>query len=199
MSRGKLRRYFRTGVLHQLLVFEAVARLGSVTRAAAELHMAQPTVSMQLKKLSETLDITMFEQQGRCLRVTSAGMALRESCDELIDCLRRAEERLEPWRTPCIERLLLAAEPNARQVASRLLADFCARHPRIQVSLHIADRDELLARLAIGEDDVYVFELEVEGLPADRRWSIAHSKRRELAASAAQFLCDALIQDRPPH
>jgi DNA-binding transcriptional LysR family regulator len=48
MSRARLRRYFRHGLLPQLMVFEAVARLGGVTRAAEELHLAQPTVSMQL-------------------------------------------------------------------------------------------------------------------------------------------------------
>ena len=53
MPRARLRRFFRHGLLPQLLVFEAVARLGSVTRAAEELHLAQPTVSLQLKKLAD--------------------------------------------------------------------------------------------------------------------------------------------------
>ena len=57
MSRARLRRFFRHGLLPQLFVFEAVARLGSVTRAAEELHLAQPTVSLQLKKLAETLEV----------------------------------------------------------------------------------------------------------------------------------------------
>src|SRR5690349_17573708 len=57
MPLATLRRYFRHGLFPQLVVFEAVARLGSVTRAANELHLAQPTVSMQLKKLSQTLEV----------------------------------------------------------------------------------------------------------------------------------------------
>src|ERR1041385_4513841 len=73
MSRTHPRRFFRHGLLPQLLVFEAVARLGSVTRAAGELHLAQPTVSLQLKKLAATLEVTLFEQQGRSLRLTGAG------------------------------------------------------------------------------------------------------------------------------
>ena len=98
MPRTKLRRYFRHGLLPQLIVFEAVARLGSVTRAAEELHLAQPTVSMQMKKLAATLDLTLFEQRGRCLHLTAAGHALRECCTETLGVLARAEERLAAFR-----------------------------------------------------------------------------------------------------
>ena len=55
MLRTKIRKYLKHGTLRQLSVFEAVARLGSFTRAAQELHMAQPTVSVQIKKLSEKI------------------------------------------------------------------------------------------------------------------------------------------------
>jgi DNA-binding transcriptional LysR family regulator len=122
MSRTRLRRYFRHGLLPQLLVFEAVARLGSVTRAAEELHLAQPTVSMQLKKLSGALDVVLFEQRGRRLYLTAAGHALRASCEELIALLARADERLAPWRGAGTEALRLAAEPEARRAAARLVA-----------------------------------------------------------------------------
>ena len=58
------RRYLRHGTLPQLAAFEAVVRLGSVTRAADALCMAQPTLSGHLRKLSESLDIQLFEQHG---------------------------------------------------------------------------------------------------------------------------------------
>lgn len=193
MPRVTTRRFFRHGMLPQLLVFEAVARLGSVTRAAEELHLAQPTVSLQLKKLAVALDVALFEQRGRRLYLTGAGETLRESCKELIDCLVRADARLEPWRQPRQELLLLAVEPGARHVAARLLAEFCARYPGVQATLHVAEREELLLRFAAGVDDVYLFELEVEGLPAERRWSVAHVKGRELARAAALFVREALL------
>jgi DNA-binding transcriptional LysR family regulator len=195
MSRAHMRRFFRHGLLPQLLVFEAVARLGSVTRAAEELHLAQPTVSIQLKKLAETLEVTLFEQQGRQLRLTGAGHALREVCDELIHCFARADAKLEAFRKPKTERLRLAAEPESRAVAAGLIASFCARHPGVQASLHVGERDELFARLAAGTDDVYLFALDVEGLPVERRWSFAHPKGRVLQPAAAQFLREALALD----
>ena len=195
MSRARLRRFFRHGLLPQLLVFEAVARLGSVTRAAEELHLAQPTVSLQLKKLAEALEVQLFEQRGRKLHLTGAGHALRDACEELVHCLLRADARLEAWRQPKQEVLRLAAEPETRAVAAQLLPDFCSRHPGVQGSLHVGSNPELLARLGAGTDDVYVFALEVDGLPEERRWSLAHPKGRPMDPTAALFFREALRLD----
>lgn len=195
MSRAAARRFFRHGLLPQLLVFEAVARLGSVTRAAEELHLAQPTVSLQLKKLADTLEVALFEQRGRRLHLTGAGQELRATCTELMHCLARAEEKLAAWRQPKQEALLLAAEPESRAVAARLLAAFLSRHPGVQGGLHIGERADLLTRLAAGTDDVYLFALDVEGLPAEQRWSLAHPMGRSLPAAAALFLREALRLD----
>ena len=195
MSRAAARRFFRHGLLPQLLVFEAVARLGSVTRAAEELHLAQPTVSLQLKKLADTLEVALFEQRGRRLHLTGAGRELRETCAEVMQCLARAEEKLAAWRKPKVETLTLAAEPESRAAASRLLAGFCSRHPGVQGSLHIGERAELLSRLAAGADDVYLFALDVDGLPAEQRFSLAHPKGRSLPPAAALFFREALRLD----
>ena len=196
MSRAHPRRFFRHGLLPQLLVFEAVARLGSVTRAAGELHLAQPTVSLQLKKLAATLEVTLFEQQGRGLRLTGAGHTLLETCDELIHCLARAEGKLAAFRRAKVERLRLAVEPEVRAAAARLIAGFCARHPGVQASLHVGEREELLERLAAGADDLYLFVLEIEGLAAHRRWSIAHPKGAQSEVSAL-FLREAVLGAMP--
>ena len=195
MSRAKVRRYFRHGLFPQLIVFEAVARLGSVTRAAEELHLAQPTVSIQLKKLAQALDVRLFEPDGRRLKLTAAGEALLPVCAELVQMFDRVEERLAPFRRKAAEVLRIAAEPEARAIASRLVAEFCARHPGVQASVHIADRAELLQRLAANVDDVYLFELEIDGLPDERRWSVAHAKGRSLARTAALFVREALRAD----
>jgi DNA-binding transcriptional LysR family regulator len=197
MPRARMRRFFRHGLLPQLIVFEAVARLGSVTRAAEELHLAQPTVSLQLKKLAETLEVTLLEPRGRGLRLTGAGHAMREACDELIHCLARAEAKLEAFRSPRTASLQLAAEPEVRAVAARLIADFCARHPGVQASLHVGEREELLERLAAGADELYLFVLEVEGLPAARRWSIAQPKGRAPSEVGALFLREAVLGTVP--
>ena len=154
MPRPALRRYFRHGLFPQLMVFEAVARRKSVTRAAEELHLAQPTVSTQLKKLSETLGLALFQQQGRELRLTSAGRELQRACEDLIALIERTEERLAALRSPRADVLRVGATPGARRLAARLVAAFCLRHPGSQVGLHVAGREEGVERLLSGQDDL---------------------------------------------
>jgi DNA-binding transcriptional LysR family regulator len=195
MPRSALRRYFRHGLIPQLMVFEAVARLGSVTRAAEALHLAQPTVSTQLKKLAQTVDATLFEPRGRGLVLTLAGRELQQVCAELFGLLEQAERRLAKVRNPRPEVLRIAAAPAVRHNAARLLAAFCSRYPGVQASLHVAEHARLVARMARGEDDVYLMALagEAPGEAPYRQWSLAHASGRELAPLARQFVREVLL------
>jgi len=155
MSRTAKRRFFRHGLLPQLFVFEAVARLGSVTRAAEELHLAQSTVSIQIKKLAETLEVTLFEPHGRRLRLTAAGHALREICDELLRCLTLADAKLEAFRPPKGEPLQPSAEAQVRAAASALIAAFCATAATDDLCLFAA---RLLDASAVGANNAPAIE-----------------------------------------
>ena len=195
MPRPGLRRFFRHGMFPQLMVFEAVARLGSVTRAAEELHLAQPTVSTQLKKLSQALELTLFEQQGRGLVLTAAGRELQQICAGLFSLIEGAAARLAALRQTGPEVLCIAVTAAGRSSAARLLADFCARHPGVQASLHVGAQDELAGRMARGEDDVYLMALDDEapGEAPYRQWSLAHASGRELSPLAQQFVREVLL------
>lgn len=159
MPRTALRRYFRHGLLPQLIVFEAVARNGSVTKAADALYLAQPTVSIQLKKLAETLDVQLFEQRGRQLLLTMAGRELLAACKELIELLLRTESRLATLRAGHADTLRIAAVTGARKLAARMLASFCAHHPGVQASLHVGNCADLMQRLSAQEDHLYILPL----------------------------------------
>ncbi len=98
MRHAAIRRYFRHGMLPQLMVFEAVARLGSFTRAGEELCLAQPTVSVQVRKLTETIGLPLFESPGRKVTLTEGGRELYESVQVLFRFFIAAEERLEALR-----------------------------------------------------------------------------------------------------
>ncbi|MCX7151175.1 MAG: LysR family transcriptional regulator [Proteobacteria bacterium] len=98
MRNATLRRYFRHGIFTQLMVFEAVARLGSLTRASEELHLAQPTVSVQMKKLSESMGVKLLRMSGRGVELTDAGRELLACCWEISGALGNLEERLAPLR-----------------------------------------------------------------------------------------------------
>ena len=93
-----LRRYLRHGTLPQLAALEAVVRLGSVTRAAQALCVAQPTVSGHLKKLGDSLAVRLFVLQGRRLVPTAAAFALLDATHEVSAVLARCEQTLDGYR-----------------------------------------------------------------------------------------------------
>lgn len=157
MPQSRIRRYLRHGTLPQLAVFEASARLRSFTRAAEELHLAQPTVSAQIRKLSETLGAPLFEQVGRQIRLTEAGRRAYEHCMEVMAVLTRLDDSLKELRDSTAGELRLAIAGAATCFVSRMLAGFGERHPDVSVRLHIDNRTNLLARLAAHDDDLYVF------------------------------------------
>jgi DNA-binding transcriptional LysR family regulator len=157
MPRSGIRRYLKHGTLPQLSVFEAVARLGSYTRAAEELHMAQPTVSVQIRKLMETAGVPLLEQIGKRVHVTESGRALLETCAEIFQALAKIENEFASIRALESGRLRLAVSTTGSYFASRMLAAFVQEHPGIDVALQIHQRQTLLARIADNADDLYIF------------------------------------------
>jgi len=100
MPRSTIRRFIRHGTLPQLAVFDAIARHGSFTRAAEELYLAQPTVSIQMKKLSETVGVALIEQVGKRAVLTLAGEELHAACNDVFERFALLEERLAGLRAP---------------------------------------------------------------------------------------------------
>jgi DNA-binding transcriptional LysR family regulator len=157
MPQSKIRRFIKHGTLPQLGVFEAVARLGSFTRAAEELYMAQPTVSVHIKKLTETVGLPLFEQVGRKVYLTEAGATLYQACHEIFRTLSAAEDRYLQMRTLEQGRLRIAVSTTGKYFMPRLLAEFLKAHPGIEVSMEVHNRQTLIDRLTANQDDLYVF------------------------------------------
>jgi DNA-binding transcriptional LysR family regulator len=157
MPQSSIRRFLKHGTLPQLRVFEASARLGSLTRAAQELNMAQPTASVQVKKLSETVGLPLFEQVGKRIYLTEAGRRVHEGCNDVFRALAQLEATLSEMRGLATGQLNLAVSTTAKYFAPRLLAAFVRRHPGIETALQIHNRGTLIERLARNEDDLYLF------------------------------------------
>ncbi len=100
LSPGLPRRYLRHGMLPQLAAFEAVVRLGSATRAAEALCIAQPTLSGHLRKLGEALGVRLFEMRGKRLVPTAAARAVLPAAQEVFAALECCERALAGLRAP---------------------------------------------------------------------------------------------------
>ncbi|ROR29473.1 LysR family transcriptional regulator [Inmirania thermothiophila] len=155
--------------LRQLEVFEAVARLGSYTKAARELHLSQPAVSMQVAQLEEQAGIALLEQVGRQARLTEAGRELYARVRAVQRELAEAEEVLAAHRGLRGGRLRLAVATTAGAFATRVLAAFARRHPGVRLALEIINRAELLARLEAHEADLAIMGQPPAGAPLRAR------------------------------
>ena len=156
----------RHTTFRQLEVFDAIARRGSFTRAAEELFLTQPTVSMQIKKLTDSVGLPLFEQIGKRIYLTDVGKALQASCREIFESLDNFEMLVSDTQGLKQGKLRLAVVTTAKYFAPRLLGPFCTLYPGIDVSLKVSNRERLLERLGDNQDDLYVLGQPPEGLDA---------------------------------
>ncbi len=142
--------------LRQLQLLEAIVRLGSFTRAAEELFLTQPTVSMQIKKLSESIGTPLFQHVGRAVEPTDAGREVYAACRDILNGLANLETKLADLKGLRRGRLRLGVITTATYVAPEILGAFCRRYTGIDVSLNVTNRNHLLERLSAQDDDLYV-------------------------------------------
>lgn len=94
LNNNLLQRYLRHGIMPQLAAFHAVVRLGSVTRAAEEMCVAQPTLSGYLRKLSDALGVKLFEMRNKRLEPTDAARVLMEMVQQMYTTIEHGERQL---------------------------------------------------------------------------------------------------------
>ena len=146
----------KQATLHQLKVFEVVARHGSFTRAAEELFLTQPTVSMQVKQLTKTVGLPLFEQVGKRLYLTDAGRELLVTCREVFDRLAQFEMIVAQMKGLKQGRLRLAVITTTKYFVPRLLGPFCQMYPGIDIALQVTNHERILSRMSENLDDLYV-------------------------------------------
>ena len=156
MPQSHIHRYIRHGTMPQLSVLEAVLRHKNFSRAGEELFLAQPTVSIQLKKLSEMIGLPLVEQIGRQAHPTEAGRYTLEATTKIFKILSELEDQLSQIRNLKGGRIRLAVGGAAKYFAPRLLAEFAKSYPDIDLSLQIHNRTTLISRLNANKDDLYI-------------------------------------------
>ncbi|MBX3628817.1 MAG: LysR family transcriptional regulator [Nitrosomonas sp.] len=148
--------------LRQLKVFETVARHSSFSRAAEELYLSQPAVSMQIKQLEENVSLPLFELMGKRIHLTEAGSELYRYSRDILQRLSDLETALAELKGMERGKLNIAVVTTANYFAPHLLAKFCQRHKSITVSLNVSNRESVLKQL-----DDNVIDLAIMGQPPE--------------------------------
>ncbi len=154
--------------LVQLRSFEAVVRLGGVGRAARALHLAQPTVSSQLKELASALGLVLFVSQGRGLVPTALGERLASAVRAMGDAWQSFEEDAAALQGLRRGRLRIAAVTTTEYFLPDLLGPFAREYPGIEIELAVENRDAVVARLERGDDELAAMMLPPTHLPLAR-------------------------------
>jgi DNA-binding transcriptional LysR family regulator len=146
----------KNATLRQLRVFESAARHLSLTRAAEELHLTPPAISIQIRQLEGHAHAALFERLGRGLRLTEAGSEVLTHTRGILGHIRGAEDAIAGLES-LEQGLLDVAVINAGDYFFPwIIAAFRDRHPRIRVRLAVGNREELLERLTAHDLDLAV-------------------------------------------
>ncbi|KZN28978.1 transcriptional regulator [Pseudoalteromonas luteoviolacea S2607] len=152
------------GTFRQLEILLALYEGGSVKAAAEKLFLTQPTVSMQLKKLAEAIDFPLYQQAGKQLKFTDAGLATVETAKQILQRCEELDMHLSNLRGLKSGTLRLSSVTTAKYFIPHLLGPFCERYPGIDIQFTVANRQQVIERLEQGLDDFYVFSHLPEGL-----------------------------------
>jgi len=139
-----------------LRIFESVARHESVSRAAAELHLTQPAVSMQIKQLEENIGLPLISQIGKRLCLTEAGHELRGHAGRIAAQMADLSVAMDQFRDLERGMIRIAVVSTANYFLPKLIATFSDRHPGVRISLQVANRDAVLAALAENRTDLAI-------------------------------------------
>ena len=150
----------------QLKTFEAVARLLNYTRAAEELHLSQPAISMQIKQIEERAGIALFEQIGKKTFLTQAGENVQQLALAMLSQVKDCEDSLASLRGATWGHLELTVVSTAKYFAPQLLSAFSKPHAGVTIKLSVNNREQVLQQLLENRVDLAIMGRPPRGLDA---------------------------------
>lgn len=148
----------------QLRLFLALADTGSVGGAARAMHVTQPTASMQLRELSASVGLPLYELVARRVHLTEAGLELARTARAMVAEWEAYGQKVAALQGLTRGRLRVAVVTTAQNFMPRLLGRFCAAHPEVDVALEVHNRDGVLQRLRDNRDDLYIMSMPPPGM-----------------------------------
>lgn len=141
----------------QLTAFLAVLRGGSVTAAADELVVTQPSVSSAIAALGRELGCELFERAGRGIQLTAAGRAFAPYAEDVVGLLQAGRQAAQEAALVSARRLQIAAVTTAAEsFVPDLMRAFSERHPEVELALVVGNNEEVLGRVLTHQDDVAI-------------------------------------------
>ena len=151
MRKSLMRMTFR-----QLQIFRAVCESRSYSRAAEEMALTQPAVSLQIRQLEELLGQPLFDYVAKKLYLTPAAEALLRASEDVFGRLEALDMQLSDLQGSLQGQLSLAVESSAKYLVPHLFAAFRAQHPEVSLQLVVVNHAQAVRRLSVSRDDLLI-------------------------------------------
>lgn len=153
--KSRLHAYF--GTFRQMEVVDTLFETGSVQATADKLHLSQPTVSQQLKKVRDVVGLPIYEQVGKKLIFTDAGKEVVKTAREILHACEQLDMRLSKLKGVTAGSLSISVVTTAKYFIPHLLGTFVAKYPEVEIKFKVGNRQQIIDRALQGKDDFYVF------------------------------------------
>ena len=140
----------------QMKLFLAFADAKSVTAAAKQMHVTQPTASMQLKEITHAIGLPLYEVIGKKIYLTDTGKELADTARQMLNTWALFEQNVDSTNGFSRGKLKIAVVSTAKYFMPRLIGQFCKKYPDIDVSLEILNRNGVVSRMVDNLDDIYI-------------------------------------------
>lgn len=153
--------------LHQLQVFLKVTQMQSITKAAEELHLSQPAVSIQIRNLQDQFDIPLTEVIGRKLYVTDFGKEIAVAAERILNEVQAVNYKTLAYKGQLIGRLKISVVSTGKYVMPYFLSDFLRQHEGIELVLDVTNKSMVIESLEKNEVDFSLVSVLPENLQVE--------------------------------
>ncbi len=173
--------------LHQLQVFLKIVEYQSVTKASEALHLTQPAVSIQLKRLQDQFEIPLTELIGRRLYVTDFGKKMAEVSQRILDEAETIKTTINQYKGLLTGKLKIAVVSTGKYVIPYFLQEFMEKHPGVDITIDVSNKNRVVEGLMQNESDFYLVSVLPDNVPLkmvelmeNRLYFVGSSRFREM-------------------
>ncbi|NBV55836.1 MAG: LysR family transcriptional regulator, partial [Verrucomicrobia bacterium] len=148
----------------QLEIFRALVATGSISAAAKDANVTQPTASVHLRDLTEAVGMPLYEVIGRKVYLTEVGKELAKAAQGVRSEWLTFEQSVQGIKGAESGLLRVGMVNTAQYFAPRMLGSFCAARPKVEVAMALLNRDGVIERLRANQDDLYIMSRPPENL-----------------------------------
>ena len=154
--------------LHQLKIFLQIHKHKSITRAAEEMHLTQPAISIQLKKLQDQFEIPLTEVIGRQLYVTDFGERIAEVSNRILDEAEAIKTTMNEYKGLLVGKISISIVSTGKYVMPYFLNEFIKKNEGVEFSIDVTNKTRVLESLSNNETDFSLVSVLPENIPIEK-------------------------------